>query len=70
MVGRCFKPGCSAAFHYLEDGSLFRLEPDAVARSSDRSEYSWLCNSCAALKTNRQPDGREYIVLPAQNKRL
>ena len=63
MVSRCFNPPCSARFRYLEDGSLFRLEPDAVTRAPViEAEYFWLCNRCAATFTLAlSEDGRVVL---------
>ena len=63
MVSRCFNPACSVAFHYLGDGSLFRLEPDAVTRAPViEAEYFWLCNRCTVSFTLALlEDGRVVI---------
>ena len=50
MVSKCFNPLCSARFRYLEDGQLFRLEPDSSPAMVD-AEYFWLCNRCANSMT-------------------
>ena len=50
MVSRCFNPLCSARFHYLEDGELFRLEFLSSPAIVD-AEYFWLCKHCASSMT-------------------
>ena len=61
MLSKCANPGCPAAFLYLHQGKLFRLDRSAemlvripvseVPRPSDRIEFFWLCNQCAAELT-------------------
>jgi len=64
MLGKCTNPSCSALFRYLEEGMLFRLEPDPNLRLSNPKapEYYWLCHSCSAAMTLRI--GKEGQVIP------
>jgi len=58
MVSKCANPQCGAAFLYLHQGKLFRIEtdagwpqdpPDPSARKPIRRlEYFWLCDDCGA----------------------
>ncbi len=75
MVSKCANPACSAPFHYLREGKVFRLEIEE--RSDPRSqllptkravghvEYFWLCGSCALILTLRVNDGK-VITVPLQ----
>ena len=52
MVSRCFNLACSAPFHSLERGTVFRLEPDRGFRNpTAEPEYFWLCQRCEATMT-------------------
>src|SRR5438105_15868415 len=52
MVSRCFNPACAVPFRSLEEGTLFRLEPDGTYESYTlEPEYFWLCDSCEAAMT-------------------
>ncbi len=69
MVAKCSNPSCSAPFHYLKEGRLFRLESDAATRSSKfiRVEYFWLCDRCSSAMTLRLgEDGTVVTVLLPQ----
>lgn len=67
MVSKCANPQCGAAFLYLHQGKLFRIEtdagwpqdpPDPSARKPIRRlEYFWLCDDCAAQMTLARKDG-------------
>ena len=69
MLTKCSNPPCSASFQSLEDGKLFRLEPDGVLRTGEpkRIEYYWLCERCASTMTLRLGDHDKVIAvaLPA-----
>lgn len=52
MVSKCFNPACSALFRSLQEGTVFRLEPDRMFNSSPvELEYFWLCKGCEAAMT-------------------
>src|SRR5579864_2090065 len=69
MLTKCSNPPCSASFQSLDDGKLFRLEPDGVLRTGEpkRIEYYWLCERCASTMTLRLGDHDKVIAvaLPA-----
>jgi len=51
MVSKCANPACSARFHYLHEGKIFKLETgaaesDASAASPQQVEFFWLCAEC------------------------
>jgi hypothetical protein len=37
MLSKCANPKCSAAFRYLHDGKLFRMEVPAALASANQS---------------------------------
>jgi hypothetical protein len=55
MLAKCANPSCSASFHSLQVGRLFRLEANPELRSTLNSyagsqsgvEYFWLCSRCS-----------------------
>lgn len=56
MLSKCANPACSASFHYLHEGKVFRLERDVVpsdvaASQSHDFEYFWLCPVCSSFLT-------------------
>jgi hypothetical protein len=64
MLSKCANPSCTAAFLYLHEGKLFRMEvvqpsdgaqedfkSDGNGRTTQRLEYFWLCDACAAQMT-------------------
>jgi hypothetical protein len=61
MIAKCANPSCSAPFHYLREGRLFRIElPPAhtsqpavigVPKPSRRVEHFWLCGDCSSTLT-------------------
>ncbi len=53
LVAKCTNPLCSAPFHRLGEGTLFRLETDPRGwRSTYRTpEYFWLCKNCSNVMT-------------------
>jgi len=61
MLSKCANPECTASFRYLHIGKLFRMEvPAASANASNgegmkkpahRTEFFWLCETCAARMT-------------------
>ena len=71
MLAKCANPSCSASFHHLQEGRLFRLEddpeltlsPNPYASSFTKVEYFWLCSHCAESMVLRLgPDG---AIVPA-----
>jgi len=62
MLVKCANPSCSASFHYLQEGRLFRLEAEPTLASPDNfsaggrpgeTEYFWLCSRCSKTLTLR-----------------
>jgi hypothetical protein len=65
MLSKCANPGCSASFHYLHQGKLFRWDTRTSAgekgsafgtdpgekKPSRRVEFFWLCGDCASQMT-------------------
>jgi hypothetical protein len=64
MLSKCANPSCTAAFLYLHEGKLFRMEVvqrgngaeedpkrDGDGRTTQRLEYFWLCDACATQMT-------------------
>ena len=53
MLGKCTNPSCSASFRHMQEGILFRLEPDPDLRlpNPKKPEHYWLCQSCSAAMT-------------------
>ena len=61
MLSKCANPQCTASFRYLHDGKLFRIELPAPSESAPngngtkkpphRTEFFWLCETCAAQMT-------------------
>lgn len=66
MVAKCSNPSCSTSFHYLKEGSLFRLESEPTARPSkfSRVEYFWLCQKCSCAMTLRLGEDGTVIAVP------
>ena len=65
MVAKCSNPSCSTSFHYLKEGSLFRLE-EAANRPCKfiRVEYFWLCQRCCCAMTLRLGEEGTVIAVP------
>jgi hypothetical protein len=65
MLSKCANPGCSASFHYLHQGKLFRWETTngtgnkgptfdtepGEKKPGRRIEFFWLCTDCASEMT-------------------
>ncbi len=70
MLSKCANPGCSATFLYLHQGKLFRYEsetngPDPSAKKpSQRIEFFWLCDDCAATMTLKYRKGAGVTAVP------
>lgn len=61
MLAKCTNPACSASFHHLAEGRLFRLETDPTLGLSQarQPEYFWLCEHCSKGMTLRlEQDGK------------
>ncbi len=79
MLSKCANPQCRAAFLYLHQGKLFRIEtaaghdqnpgPDPDARKPVRQlEYFWLCDDCASQMTLARKNG-EIVTVPREQMR-
>ncbi len=72
MLSKCANPACSAPFHYLREGKVFRLEieegsdprPQLVqsSRPVGHAEHFWLCGACAGIMTLRVDNGKVVTV--------
>jgi len=70
VISKCANPECSAPFHYLREGRLFRMDivPDnsAVLASSAKAirhvEHYWLCGPCSQSLTLVLEKGRVVAV--------
>jgi len=62
MIAKCANPVCSAPFHYLREGKVFRMEFDPASRPRGpqlagspkpvrKIEYFWLCGPCSTTLT-------------------
>lgn len=60
MISRCANPACSTHFRYLHEGQIFGFEVRSIPaagvdvpgmNSLSRTEYFWLCDSCALTMT-------------------
>lgn len=77
MISKCANPACSAHFLYLHEGKLFRvlrrteeapgpqtgIDP-TVRKRSQRVEFFWLCEKCAAKLTVKYEKGSGITVRP------
>ena len=79
MTEKCANPSCSAPFHRVAGGKLFRFEvrlpcescrdvPETICRhnSGHASVFFWLCAKCAQTTTLSFACPRGLIVQPAQ----
>jgi hypothetical protein len=66
MLGKCTNPSCSASFRHMQEGILFRLEPDPDLRlpNPKKPEYYWLCQSCSAAMTLLISKEGKVIAVP------
>ena len=69
MLSKCAAPSCHATFLHLNEGRLFRLEPDSVHEEGEGDgsiqleEYFWLCALCCqAYKLQLDPQGNVIVV--------
>lgn len=56
MLSKCANPTCSAGFHYLHEGRIFKIEMSAPSSDKNHShnrrlEYFWLCERCVQTLT-------------------
>ena len=78
MLSKCANPACSAKFHYLHVGKLFRYETQSaeppapefgadptVKKSVRRVEFFWLCPECCGTMTLAFKQGAGVIATPA-----
>ena len=77
MLSKCANPQCRAAFLYLHQGKLFRIETEAGSHQDPaadsgarkpvrRLEYFWLCDDCASQMTLARKDGAIVTIPCAQ----
>jgi hypothetical protein len=77
MISNCANPECSAAFHYLRGGRLYRFDlrrpqepcadvPNSICASkpSHASVYFWLCRDCSRKYTVQFSSRKGATVLP------
>ena len=73
MISRCANPACSTRFRYLHEGQIFGFEVRSIPAAgvdvpgmnslSRRTEYFWLCDSCALnMKLVLEPGARVTLV--------
>jgi hypothetical protein len=72
MLAKCANPSCSASFHSIQEGRLFRLEanpeltstPNSYTGSQSGVEYFWLCSHCSEfMALHLGQDGMVVTVL-------
>src|SRR5438094_7960815 len=79
MLSKCANPQCRAAFLYLHQGKLFRIETEAGSHQDPaadsgarkpvrRLDYFWLCEDCASLMTLDRKNG-ELLTVPREQMR-
>jgi len=61
VISRCANPTCSTRFRYFHEGQIFGFEVRSIPAAgvdvpgmnslSRRTEYFWLCDSCALTMT-------------------
>lgn len=79
MLSKCLNSHCSATFHHLGQGRLFRVDfneagrkramagkPVVVSKHSKTHpiEHFWLCENCAASMTLELSDAGEVRLVP------
>ena len=79
MLSKCANPQCRAAFLYLHQGRLFRIETEAGAhqdaadptarKPTRRLEYFWLCDDCASQMTLARKGGA-IVTVPRVEMRV
>src|SRR5207237_8900526 len=79
MLSKCANPQCRAAFLYLHQGKLFRIETEASSHQDPaadsgarkpvrRLEYFWLCDDCASQMRLARKNG-EIVTVPREQTR-
>jgi hypothetical protein len=83
MLSKCLNPQCTAKFHYLWEGRLFRFDFSEArrrqsadgwgvrtnsAKGPERSvEHFWLCSACAASMTVELSEAGEVRLVPIEH---
>jgi hypothetical protein len=72
MIAKCANPVCSAPFHYLREGKVFRMEFDsdgsllqprlAGRKPAGKIEHFWLCGPCSTALTLVMHEGKVEAV--------
>jgi len=72
MIAKCANPVCSAPFHYLREGKVFRMEFDpngslpkpklAGSNPVRKIEHFWLCGPCSTTLTLVMNQGKVETV--------
>ena len=73
MIAKCANSLCSASFHYLREGKVFRMEfsPEgqplqpklAGSKPAGKVEHFWLCGACSNTLTLVVTGGKVETVL-------
>jgi hypothetical protein len=73
MLSKCANPQCSAEFHYLHEGRLFKIPTEARKHNGDGSkklphklEHFWLCSVCSLTLTIAVDPSNKVLVLPRE----
>jgi len=73
MIAKCANPVCSAPFHYLREGKVFRMEFDSACnplgpqlagspKPVRKIEHFWLCGPCSTTLTLVMNQGRVETI--------
>src|SRR5690349_20027495 len=66
MLSKCFNPGCSGLYRSLQEGIIFRLEPDRAFNTETLDpQYFWLCKWCEHAMTLTLREDGVVILAPA-----
>ncbi len=65
MVSKCANPACNNGFVRLDGGRLFRF--DLKCPGGLKTEFFWLCGSCAATMHMHLGPNSLPIILPAKS---
>ena len=79
MVSKCANPDCSAPFHYLREGKVFRLEiqpgtagpspqPISAEKPVRHLEHFWLCGSCSQTMTLAVEKDKGVVAVPLRSQ--
>jgi len=76
VISRCANPACSTRFRYLHEGRIFQFEVTSIPvrgvdagdtkSPSRRTEYFWLCDSCALTMTLVVEPDAAVALVPVQ----